>query len=399
MSGEGRRALLVLGLGHFINDLHTSTLYPLLPLIARRLNLSEAEVFWLAPLLNLTSSLLQPMYGFLADRYAPRAFAITGPALAGSFISLIGIAPSYGWLVLFLILGGMGNGAFHPQGAALVARANAHRRRLALSTFSSSGTLGFALGPMIITAIVAATDVTHTYLLMPLGWVAAVLIYRYGPRDDSPAASSDTREGFRQLTARLRGVWRPMLFLYLITVSRSATYVMINSYMPFILTQRGYSLRETGGLLTAYLLAGACGSFFGGAFAERFGGRWLTLGTGILVPLFLATAALTAGPVSAIALVAGGFALMSVFPVNVATAQELAPGETSTVSALMMGFAWGVGSMSPALCEPLARTLSFEGVLAAMTMFPLATSVLALWIPEERTLVWRPRVASPRPAD
>ncbi|MCS6817523.1 MAG: MFS transporter [Blastocatellia bacterium] len=398
MSREGRRALLVIGLGHFVSDLHTSTLYPLLPLIARRLNLSEAEVFWLAPLLNLTSSLLQPVYGFLADRYTRRAFAIIGPAIAGSFISLIGAAPSYGWLVLFLILGGMGNGAFHPQGAALVARANAHRRRLALSIFSSSGTLGFALGPAIITTVVAATDVTHTYLLMPLGWMVALLIYCYGPREDSHVAPSNGHEMLRHLTARLRGVWRPMLFLYLITVSRSATYVMTNSYIPFILTQRGYGLRETGGLLTAYLLAGACGSFFGGAFAERFGGRWLTLGTGILVPLLLATAALTTGPMSAIALVAGGFVLMSVFPVNVATAQELASGETSTVSALMMGFAWGVGSMAPALCEPFTRTLGFEGVLATMAVFPLMTAFLALWVPEARAPELQLRVVRPHPA-
>jgi len=399
MSGEGKRALVILGFGHFVNDLHTSTLYPLLPLIARRLNLSEAEVFWLAPLLNLTSSLLQPVYGFLADRYTRRAFAVLGPALAGSFISLIGAAPSYGWLLLLLIVGGMGNGAFHPQGAALAARANEQRRRLALSIFSSSGTLGFALGPMIITAIVAATDVTRTYLLMPLGWGAALLIYRYGPRDDEHVGHPDRRQTLRRLRMRLREVWRPMFFLYLITVSRSATYVMTNSYMPFILTQRGYSLRETGGLLTAYLLAGACGSFLGGAFAERFGGRWLTLGTGLLVPLFLATAALTTGPASALALIAGGFVLMSVFPVNVATAQELAPEETSTVSALMMGFAWGVGSMSPALGEPLVRALGFEGVLAMTAMLPAVTSVLALGVPEERAPMLRSRAASPHPAD
>jgi len=396
MSREGKRALLVLGFGHFVNDLHTSTLYPLLPLIARKLNLSEAETFWLAPILNVASSLMQPVYGFLADRYARRAFAIAGPAIAGSFMSLIGVAPSYEMLLLFLILGGIGNGAFHPQGAALAARAHEHRRRLALSLFSSSGTLGFALGPLIITAIVAATDLTRTYLLMPLGWTAALLLFRYSPRENPLDRPPDERGALADLIATLREVWRPMLFLYVITVSRSAMYVATNSYMPFILTQRGYSLRETGGALTAYLLAGACGSFFGGAFAERFGGRWLTLGTGMLVPLFLTTAALTHGPVSVAALIAGGFALMSVFPVNVATAQELAPGETSTVSALMMGFAWGIGSMSPALLEPLTRTFGFEGVLAALTVLPFATSLLALWIPEERASLLR--TASPRPA-
>jgi len=398
MSREGRRALLILGFGHFVNDLHTSTLYPLLPLIARKLHLSEAEVFWLAPLLNFTSSLMQPVYGFLADRYSRRAFAIAGPAIAGSFLSLIGTATSYGMLLLFLILGGIGNGAFHPQGAALAARTHEHRRRLALSTFSSSGTLGFALGPLIITAIVAATDLTRTYLLMPLGWLAALLLYRYAPRDDWREQSSNRSRALAELAGTLRRVWRPMLSLYVITVSRSAMYVMTNSYMPFILTQRGYGLRETGGLLTAYLLAGACGSFLGGAFAERFGGRWLTFGTGVLIPLLFAMAALGRGPLSVAALIAGGFTLMSVFPVNVATAQELAPRETSTVSALMMGFAWGVGSMAPALGEPLTRPFGFEGVLAAMATFPFATSLLALWIPEDRALALSSRATSPHPA-
>lgn len=385
MSKNGKVALVFLGLGHFISDSYSSTIYPLLPLLAGKLALTQGQVFWLAPLLNITSSIMQPIYGFLADRYTRRAFAVAGPAITGFFVSMIGTADSYWMLVCLLVCGGIGIGSFHPQGAALAARANQDHRRVAVSVFSSSGTLGFALGPIIIASVVGAVGLSKTYYMVLFGFVASFLLARYVPTpDEHDPKHSHNGDRLKELAVALRAVWRPMVILYLITVSRSALYIVINNYMPFVLAGRGYGLRATGAVLTSYLLAGAIGGIVGGIVADRSGGQLITVASGILAPPLLAVAFLSSGPLSIALLVIGGFGLMSVMSVNIASAQELAPRETSTVSALMMGLAWGIGSLAPAALEPLTQPIGFGGVLALLTAFPFLTSLLALCLPVEK---------------
>jgi len=384
MTKENRTALLALSIGHFVNDAYSSTIYPLLPLLADRLDVTAAKVLLLAPLLNITSSLLQPLYGFLADRYTRRAFAVAGPAVTGLFISLIGVAPSYGVLVVLLLFAGVGIGAFHPQGAALAAQTTAHRRRTAVSIFSSSGTLGFALGPLLITMLVGGSDLRRMPSLLMGGFVASLLMLRWCrlPGDPpEPTGKSDPPVPFGHI---LRMVWQPLLTLYLITVSRSALYIMNNNYLPFVLKERGLSLTQTGRMLTAFLLAGAVGGLLAGPAAERLGTRACIVGTGFLLAPLMALGYVMSGPLSLALLMGGGALLMSVFPVTIASAQEYVPGRTSTVSALMMGCAWGVGSLFPAVCEPLAERIGFAPVLAGATILPVATSLLALRLPDER---------------
>ena len=99
--------------GHFVNDLYSSTIYPLLPLLKAHLALTSSQVFWLAPLYAVSSSLMQPVYGFISDRYARRSLVVFGPAVTGLFVSMIGLAPSYGVLMIVLVAGGVGIGSFH----------------------------------------------------------------------------------------------------------------------------------------------------------------------------------------------------------------------------------------------------------------------------------------------
>lgn len=99
MLRRDKLTLAVLCAGHFVNDSYSSIIYPLLPLIKIKLGLTSTQVFWLAPLYAISSSLMQPVYGFISDRYFRRSFAVFGPAITGIFMSMIGLAPSYGILI------------------------------------------------------------------------------------------------------------------------------------------------------------------------------------------------------------------------------------------------------------------------------------------------------------
>src|SRR5215208_2111154 len=144
MRKKDKLTLAALCTAHFVSDSYSSIIYPLLPLLEAKLSLTPAQVYWLAPLLAISSSLLQPLYGIISDRYAKRFFAVFAPTITAIFVSLIGIAPSYGVLIVCLIGGGIGIGSFHPQSAAMASHAAGERRRMGMAIFSAVGTLGFA---------------------------------------------------------------------------------------------------------------------------------------------------------------------------------------------------------------------------------------------------------------
>ncbi|HSE36766.1 MAG TPA: MFS transporter, partial [Blastocatellia bacterium] len=278
MRRTDKLTLAALCAGHFVNDSYSSIIYPLLPLIKVKLGLTPAQVFWLAPLYAISSSLMQPVYGFISDRYFRRFFAVFGPAITGVFVSMIGLAPSYGILIVLLVAGGIGIGSFHPQGAAMAAVAASERRRVGMALFSAVGTLGFAVGPLVITRVVSAYGLEHSYYVITAGLLMSAVLYRVCPPLPAHSSRAPGAETVKwQLLAALRVVWKPLTLLYLITVIRSGLQMTTNNYLPFMLEDSGYALTETGNVMTVFLLLGGIGGIAGGFTAERFSGRVVTL--------------------------------------------------------------------------------------------------------------------------
>src|ERR1044071_1274952 len=116
-----QRALLPLVLfclGHFFVDLYSGALGALQPVLHARFGLTFTQAGLLGGVLVFSSSTLQPVYGYLSDRFHSRLFAALGPAISGAFISALGIAPGYSALLAMVWLGGAGIASFHPQAAA-----------------------------------------------------------------------------------------------------------------------------------------------------------------------------------------------------------------------------------------------------------------------------------------
>src|SRR5262245_438632 len=123
MDRKSRSTITLLSAAHFVMDSYSSFLFQLLPLLAMKLQLTPAQVGWMPPMLTVASSLMQPVYGLISDRYLKRSMAVFGPLVAAIFLSSMGMASSLPMLILLVVIGGVGVGIFHPQSAALVFRA------------------------------------------------------------------------------------------------------------------------------------------------------------------------------------------------------------------------------------------------------------------------------------
>ncbi|HEY6572401.1 MAG TPA: MFS transporter [Candidatus Eisenbacteria bacterium] len=369
----------LLTFGHLTIDSYSSFFAPLLPLLVAKLGLSLTLVGTLVALSSITSSFSQPLFGLVSDRMRRPWFVALGPLVAAIFMSLLGLAPNFGALVLLLMLAGLGVAAFHPQAATLAA-AESGRKSISMAIWVTGGTLGFALGPMFAVGVVTAFGLEGTWVAVFPGIAASALLLFWLRRTE---ARPRHREAPAPLRA-LRPVLRPLGLLYAATVSRSVVATGYMTFLPLYLHERGYSLSRSGGTVSLYLLFGALGGFFGGWLADRIGGRRvIALSFAGALPLFVASLFLP-DSLGIPCLIAGSFVLQASLPVNVVLGQELSPGHSSTISSLLMGAAWGMGALVIGPIGALADARGIHAALLALACMPavgLACALLLLRAP------------------
>lgn len=373
----------LLSTAHLVLDSYSSFLFQLLPILTTNLRLSPTGAAWLSPALMVSSSLMQPIYGMISDRYLKRSMAVYGPLIAAVFFSLLGLATDLPTLFLLVILGGIGVGAFHPQGAAMVSRAVTaggleRRQGLVMSVFSSAGTVGYALGPLIIAAAISVFGLAGSWITILPGILIWGVMWRYCP----PLEIHQTRHTQPPLGPALRRVIYPLTLLYFAVVFRSAVSVSIQTFLPFQLQSSGLSDGERSLVLAGFIFFGGLGGFFGGSLADRFGARRVTLVAMLLAPPLLIGALLAPGWQGYLLLMAGGTMLNLPIPISVVMAQRLVGFGASTVSALMMGFAWGAGALLAPLAGELSRVIGFTSALIAVSLLPLLSALLLWFYPE-----------------
>ncbi len=390
MDKRAKTTIVLLSTAHAVLDSYSSFLFQLLPMMTLRLGLKPAHAGLLTPALMISSSLMQPVYGMISDRYFKRSMVVFGPLVAAVFLSLIGTATSLPMLMLFVVIGGIGVGAFHPQGAALVSRMASDpgsdgigkHQGMVMSVFSSAGTVGYALGPIMIASAVSLFGLENSWYTMGWGVAMWAMMFRYCP----PLEKIEKAENAPSLSQTLRSVWGPLTLLYFAVVLRSAVSVSVTTFLPFALQSSGLTDTERSWVLAGFILFGGIGGFFGGALADRFGARRVTLAAMLLATPLLVGAFMTQGMPSYLLLMAGGTMLNLPIPVSVVMAQRLVPGGASTVSALMMGFAWGAGALMAPLTGVISDHTGFFQALLIVSFLPLASAALLWRFPKDADL-------------
>jgi MFS transporter, FSR family, fosmidomycin resistance protein len=388
MNNKNKFTIGLLSTAHFVMDSYSSFLFPLLPLLAMKLKLTPAQAGLLPPTLTIASSLMQPVYGIISDRYLKRSMAVFGPLIAAIFLSCLGAADSLPILIMLVIIGGIGVGIFHPQSAALVSHAassnvaggatgagmRGRHQGMAMSIFSSAGTVGYALGPVLVAGVVSRFGLEYSWYTAVWGLAFWFVLYKYCP----PLERKERDRDVPPLAHALRAAWAPLALLYFAVVLRSAASVSIQTYLPFSFQQSGMTTTAISWVLAGFLFFGGVGGFFGGALADRLGARRVTIVAMLLAaPLLLASFS-TEGVLCYTLLMAGGTVLNLPIPISVVMAQRLVPGGASTVSALMMGFAWGAGALLTPLAGAMSQRYGFTRALMIMSVLPLVSAVL-LW--------------------
>ena len=96
-------AIIWLSLAHLVCDVYGGFLNPIMPFIASKLGFSMALATVFIAIAQISSNMLQPIFGFFADNILKRFFVFWGVILAAIFIPLTPLAPNIYILVIFMI--------------------------------------------------------------------------------------------------------------------------------------------------------------------------------------------------------------------------------------------------------------------------------------------------------
>ncbi|HUF75431.1 MAG TPA: MFS transporter [Longimicrobiales bacterium] len=373
-TSRGVRVALVVALAHGVTDMYASFVPPLLPRLMDELGLSITLAATLAVSYSIAGALPQPLFGYAADRFGRRSFAVLGPLVAGIFVASIGFASSFWPLVVLLALGGLGSAAFHPAGASYAVRVGEGRGGGArYSLFAFGGAAGFAIGPIAAVSIAQWRGTEGLWIAMLPAVVFAPVVYAALPsgRTEAAAASAPPPRP-SQVLAHLRG---PLGLMFGISATMAFVQRTYLTMEPIIVDAAGGSETLGAVALSVYLGAQAAGMVTGGLLADRVDrGSLLVHLCFWALPAHLL--AIWIGPSGALGMMltaCAGFLGLATLPPIVVMAQELVPTAASASSAIVMGLAWATGSLGVLVTGALAdRIGAYQAALLSMPVMLVA---------------------------
>ena len=379
-----KKVIKTLSLGHFITDAYSGFLNPIMPFIAAKIGITMAIATILISISNLTSSLSQPFFGYIADKWQRRFFIFWGMMMASIFLSFLGLANNIYMLVICLILGHMGVSFFHPQATSIVSNySKCSANSKDLSIFIATGTFGFALGPAVSSGITQLFGLEKLPFACFIGIITAFILLKNIPKINPNLIKKPEVSLFVAIKKIFNN--KPVSILVFASIVKSFVVSSFSIILPFYWKSIGFNVSSIGIILFAFMMAGAFGVLSSPFFEKLLGIRkvfYFSLITvfplGIIFYIFKGQ-----GFTALIAFILIGYVSLLAAPVNMALAQRLMPEFKSMISGFIGGFSWGVIGIFLPIISLIAEKTGILHIILFMTFIPFIFSYFIKYLPEE----------------
>lgn len=375
---QNKKALFWLSGAHFINDIYTGVLNPIMPFIAVKIGISMVIATIILTISHIFSSLLQPLFGFFADNIVKRSFIFWGLILSSIFIPLSALAHNPFILVLFIIFGSIGSSLFHPQALGFASKfAQKDSAGKSMAVFVAMGTLGYSMGPVVSSAITQFLGMPKMPLMTFLGIVWALIMFSFVPKlslSEKVINKINFKTAFKRiLTNRKLNILNVIAMLK--TMIMSACFILL----PFLWKNMGYKPFYIGMALFMFIFAGGIGSLISGYIEKNIGAANVfyisMISTFPLMILFILTC--SSHPTLSLGIfVIMGFITMMATPVTMVMAQNVIPEYKSIISGFINGFSWGIVAIAMSLLGFIAEKFGITNVLIFVSIIPAVCSIL-----------------------
>ncbi|WP_406210755.1 MFS transporter [Streptomyces sp. NBC_01017] len=359
-----------MSLGHACVDVYQGAVAALVPFFVAERAYSYAAASGVVLAASLLSSVVQPLFGALTDRWAMPWLLPLSALLGGAGVALSGVMGSYALTLAVVAVSGIGVAAYHPE-AARAARAASRGSHTAMGWFSLGGNVGFALAPLLVAAVIATGGLRASPLLVVPAVAGAALC----------AATVRTAADRGATGPRAEGVgtddWPSFLRLSGAIVCRSIVFVGLSAFVSLYVRQRtgGGDVAGTAALCVLYA-GGAVGTVAGGRLAERYGRIAVVRHAYALSALAVAGVVLVPGPAVYLFVALTSAGLYVPFSLHVTLGQDYLPRRVGTASGVTLGLAVSVGGLAAPLIGALADATSLRTALVPLIALPVLGRLL-----------------------
>ena len=344
------RHIGILSIGHTATDINQGALPAMLPFFIVAYDLSYTAAAAIVFAVNMSSSVVQPLFGLAADRLSKPWLLPGGLMLAGLGLALTGLFQGYLAIMLLGIVSGVGIAAYHPEAARLVNFAAGGNKGAAMSLFGVGGTLGFTLGPLIITTAMLQWGLEGTLVLViPVTIMSLVMIFHLPMFASLEAAGN--QKGSVSSTGFLKENWSAFTRIAIIVSGRSIIFFGLNIFIPIYWINELNQSKVVGAMaLTIFAGSGIFGNLVGGHLADRIGKKKVILlgllSLTILLPIFVLV---TNVSLATFLLAPMGFMLFATYSPTIVLGQSYLPNRIGLSSGVTLGLAVAIGGGQPLL--------------------------------------------------
>ncbi len=378
-----QKAIKWLSAGHFVNDIYTGIVNPIMPFIAAKIGITMAMATIVISISSIFSSLLQPIFGFFADNMLKRMFIFWGLILSSIFIPLTPLAKTTTLLIIFMILGSLGSSFYHPQASGFVNKFGTACNSCAddMGFFISMGSLGFSFGPLIAAFVTQYLGMEKMPCLSIFGLGLAMTMFLFVPKLSDIEKKPEYKSFKETFLTILKN--RKMNYLMIISMMKVLVTTSCCTLLPFLWKDMGYTPFYIGTALFLFIIAGGFGSLVSHKIELLFGTKNLLyfsmMATLPMIIIFSLT--YKQFPILSILMfVIIGFTTMLAQPVTMVMGQTILPKYKSVVAGFMNGFAWGVVAISLSLIGITAEHFGITNVLVVLSIFPVISTILIKYL-------------------
>lgn len=378
--------VLVLSLGHMVNDSYSNVVPALLPLLIKTYNWSYALSGSIMTVFTFTSSIIQPIFGYYSDRHGRRWMVALSVLWIAFFMSMIGIIGYLGldstgtYVVILAMVGlaGFGSSAYHPQASSMVPRISGDRKGLGVSIFSAGGNLGYAVMPLMVVPVTKIWGIPGVLLLFIPGAIMSFVLQRYAPEAPSTAVQPKISE----ILADIKSVAKPLSIVTAIVCMRAWLFFGIITFLvTYMVDVQGQSHELSSVFLSVLLFFGAVGTLIGGHSSDAYGRKFVIAVSLLLTGPLLFLGLSTTGVLELVLFALAGLTLLMSFSPAVLIAQSLIPKNQGVASGIVLGFAIGIGGLGVSITGFLMDTFGPKVGIYSLVLLPIIGLLLTLLLP------------------
>ena len=365
---------IVMMLGHLCADISGGALPAILPFLVAQKGISLASAAGLTFALSSIGSVIQPVFGSMADKHSRPWMMCLGIFMSGCGISMLGFLDSYWAMFAAVAFTGIGSALFHPDGGRMANYVAGERKGRGISNFSVGGNLGGAIGPMLVVFGITTFGLRGTAILaVPSVLMGGFLLMQ--SRELAAFAQEGSNATKVAMQAGQKDDWRSFFKLTGVVFLRSTISTGMTTFIPlFWLNVLMQSESVSSTTTTIISIAGSVSTLIGGRLADRYGfNRVIRTGLVCVIPCMIVVILSRSVILSTIMLVPMAMTLYLAFSPSVALGQKLVPNHIGLASGITMGLASSFGGV----VSPVLGRIGDSTGLPVVLWILVGTAVLA----------------------